>query len=465
MLFIKRTLINAPAEEVFRWHARQGAMERLSPPWDRVELLERKGGLEPGALVKLRVHTGPVSMLWLAEHGAMQPGRMFSDHQLTGPFARWEHVHSFEPQGDHCVLEDRIDYELPLGIIGRTLGRRFVRNKLESAFAYRHAVTAADISTHLAVKGVKAMRILITGASGLVGRELKNFLTAGGHEVKTLGRGKADITWNVERSMLNASELEGFDAIVHLAGANVGERWTRKHRAAIYDSRINGTGLLCRALKQLKRPPKVLVCASAVGIYGNRGEESIDESSSHGGGFLASVCRAWEQACQPAVEAGVRVVNLRFGIILSPRGGALGKMLLPFKLGLGTNLGSGRQWMSWVSIDDAIGAVHHAIVSENLRGPVNVTAPNPVTNREFTKTMGKVLLRPVIWFLPWFATALPLKLIMGEMADEMLLGGARVMPAKLLASGYKFRHETLEAALRHVLGKRGQVAAPALAKA
>ncbi len=439
-------------------------MERLSPPWDRVELLERTGGLEPGALVKLRVHTGPVSMLWLAEHGAMQPGRMFSDHQLRGPFARWEHVHSFEPQGDHCVLEDRIDYELPLGIIGRTLGRRFVRNKLESAFAYRHAVTAADIAAHLAVKGVKAMRILITGASGLVGRELKNFLTAGGHEVKTLGRGRADIMWNVERNMLNPADLEGFDAIVHLAGANVGQRWTRKHRAAIYDSRVNGTGLLCRALKLLKRPPKVLVCASAVGIYGDRGDEALDETSSHGGGFLATVCRAWEQACQPATEAGVRVVNLRFGIILSPRGGALGKMLLPFKLGLGTNLGSGNQWMSWVSIDDAIGAVHHAIVSENMRGAINVTAPNPVTNRDFTKTMGKVLLRPVVWFLPWVATALPMKLILGEMADEMLLGGARVLPAKLLASGYKFRHDTLDTALRHVLGKRGHVAAPALSQ-
>ncbi len=465
MQFIKRTLIDASAEEVFCWHARKGAMERLSPPWDRVELLERDGGLEPGARVKLRVHTGPVSLLWLAEHGPMEQGRMFSDHQLAGPFARWEHVHRFEPQGEKCVLEDRIDYQLPLGALGNTLGRRFVQNKLESAFAYRHAVTAADIAAHLAAKGVKAMRILITGASGLVGRELKSFLSAGGHEVKTLGRTRADIIWNVERNALSTADLEGFDAIVHLAGANVGQRWTRKHRADIYDSRINGTGLLSQALKQLKHPPKVFVCASAVGIYGDRADESLDEGSSHGGGFLASVCRAWEQACQPAIEAGIRVVNLRFGIILSPRGGALGKMLLPFKLGLGTNLGSGRQWMSWVSIDDAIGAIHHAIVSESLRGPVNVTAPEPVTNREFTKTMGKVLLRPVIWFLPWFVTALPMRLILGEMADQMLLGGARVLPKQLQATGYKFRHTTLEAALRHVLGKRGHVAAPTLSKA
>lgn len=463
MQFIKRTLIDAPAEEVFRWHTRQGALERLTPPWDRLEIMERSGGIEPGSRVVLRLQVGPFSRRWVAEHGDMEADRMFSDLQVAGPFARWHHVHRFEPHGDACVLEDRIDYELPFGIVGRALGS-LAQRKIESAFAYRHEVTAADVAAH-ARTGVSAMRILITGASGLVGRQLKNFLTAGGHEVKTLGRSGADIRWNVERNQLNAAELEGFDAVVHLAGANVGERWTRKHRAAIYDSRVNGTTLLCRALKSLKHPPKVLVAASAIGIYGDRGDENVDESSTHGGGFLASVCRAWEQSCQPAVEAGIRVVNLRFGVILSPQGGALGKMLLPFKLGLGTNLGSGRQWMSWVSIDDAIGAIHHALHTTSLTGPVNVTAPQPVTNREFTKTMGKVLLRPVIWFLPWFATALPLKLVLGEMADEMLLGGARVVPTKLLASNYKFRQETLEAALRHVLGKRGKIDVPAPAAA
>lgn len=461
MRYVKRTFIDAPADAVFRWHACQGALERLVPPWDRVEVVERQGGLEPGSRVTLRVGLGPLWRRWVAEHGEMEAGRMFVDRQLAGPFASWNHLHRFEPAGDGCVLEDRIDYDLPLGIMGRALNA-LVRSKIERAFEYRHAVTAADIAAHRGAGG-QTMRILITGASGLVGSQLKHFLSAGGHEVKTLGRSNADIRWNIERGLLDVAQLEGFDAIVHLAGANVGERWTRKHRAAIYDSRVKGTELLCRTLKSLKRPPKVLVAASAIGIYGDRGDETLDEGSTPGGGFLAGVCRAWEQACQPAIEAGVRVVNLRFGIILSPRGGALGKMLLPFKLGLGTNLGSGRQWMSWVSIDDAIGAIHHALMTPSLSGPVNVTAPNPVTNREFTKTMGKVLLRPVIWFLPWFATALPLKLLLGEMADEMLLGGAKVLPKRLLQSGYRFRHETLEAALRHVLGKRGQVAATATA--
>lgn len=458
MQFIKRTLIQAPADVAFRWHTRAGALERLAPPCERVEVVERSGGIEPGARLVLRVQLGPFSRRWVAEHGAMEPGRMFSDRQLAGPFARWHHVHSFEPHQDGCVLEDRIDYELPFGMIGRVLGG-WAQRKIEGAFAYRHDVTAADIAAHYRA-GTTTMRILITGATGLVGRQLKHFLSAGGHEVKTLGRSGADLRWNVERGQLNAAELEGFDAVVHLAGANVGERWTRKHRAAIYDSRFNGTGLLCRALKSLKHPPKVLVAASAVGIYGDRGDEELNESSSHGQGFLSTVCRAWEQACQPAIEAGIRVVNLRFGVILSPQGGALGKMLLPFRLGLGTNLGSGKQWMSWISIDDAIGAIHHALITPGLAGPVNVTAPQPVTNREFTKTMGKVLLRPVIWFLPWFATALPLKLAFGEMADEMLLGGARVLPSRLLASGYKFRHENIEGALRHVLARRGKVATP-----
>lgn len=460
--FVKKTLIPAPPEEVFRWHARPGALERLSPPWDSVKLLERRGGLEPGSRVTLSVGAGPLSRTWVAEHGPMSAGRMFSDRQLSGPFAQWDHVHRFEPSGDGCMLEDRIEYELPFGIIGRALGSGFVRRKLESAFEYRHRVTASDIAAHLRCEGDKTMRILITGASGLVGTELKNFLTAGGHEVKTLGRGSsADIQWNIERGQLDADSLEGFDAVVHLAGANVGERWTKKHRESILESRVQGTALLCRALAKLKKKPQVLVCASAVGIYGDRGDEELDEHSSHGQGFLASVCRSWESSCQSAIEAGIRVVNARFGIVLSPRGGALKKLLLPFKLGLGTNLGSGRQFMSWVSIDDAIGAIHHALVTPTLSGPVNVTAPAPVTNREFTRTLGRVLFRPVLWFLPWAATALPLMLIMGEMAQEMLLGGSRVLPRKLETSGYKFRHPTLESALRHVLGRRGRVDVPA----
>lgn len=460
--FVKKTLIPAPPEEVFRWHARPGALERLSPPWDRVKLIERRGGLEPGSRVTLSVGAGPLSQTWIAEHGPMSAGRMFSDRQLSGPFASWDHVHRFEPSGDGCILEDCIEYELPFGIIGRTLGSGFVRRKLESAFDYRHRVTASDIAAHFSRTGDKTMRILITGASGLVGTELKNFLSAGGHEVKTLGRGaSADIQWNVERGRLDQDSLEGFDAVVHLAGANVGERWTKQHREDILESRVKGTTLLCRALSRLKKKPQVLVCASAVGIYGDRGDEELDEHSSHGQGFLAAVCRSWEASCQSAIESGIRVVNARLGVVLSPRGGALKRMLLPFKLGLGTNLGSGRQYLSWVSIDDAVGAIHHALVTPALSGPVNVTAPAPVTNREFTLTLGRVLFRPVLWFLPWAVTALPLMLVLGEMAREMLLGGAKVLPHKLEASGYRFRHPTLESALRHVLGRRGRVEAAA----
>jgi uncharacterized protein (TIGR01777 family) len=287
-------------------------------------------------------------------------------------------------------------------------------------------------------------------------------LTAAGHDIKTLGRKRADILWNVERKLLDVSSLEGFDAVVHLAGENVGEgRWTRERKQRILNSRADGTALLCLMLAKLKRPPKVLLCASATGIYGDRGDEELDETSSFGGGFLAAVCRAWEEACIPATRAGIRVVNLRFGVVLSPRGGALKKLLLPFKLGLGSNVGTGRQYLSWVAIDDAVGAVLHALGQENLSGAVNVTTPNPVRQREFARVLGKVLLRPTIRFLPWVVTALPLWLLFGDMALEVLLGGCKVLPKRLTERGYTFKFPDLESALRHVLRFKGRVEAVA----
>lgn len=461
--FIKRTQLLSNAQDAFDWHSRSGAFERLSPPFDRVELVEKTGGIEPGSRVRLRVFSGPLPQIWLAEHRQYEPGRSFTDVQVTGPFARWEHRHSFIPTNGGCVLEDRIDYALPYGLIGSWLGAGFVRRKLDQVFSYRHAVTAHDLAAHFSHLGKGSMKILISGASGLVGTELKNFLAAGGHEVKTLGRlGKhSDVAWNVERNLLNAAELEGFDAVVHLAGENVaGGRWTPERRKAILNSRVDGTRLLCEALARCKRPPKVLVSASAVGIYGDRGNEELTESSSHGSGFLAAVCRAWEDACQPAIRAGIRVVNLRIGVVLSPRGGALKKMLLPFKLGLGSNLGTGRQWMSWISIDDLVGSIHHVLMTESVRGPVNACSPAAVQQREFARLLGKVLWRPTIRFLPSFMTLIPLWLVFGDMALEVLLGGAKVLPRRLQDSGYVFRHPDLEGALRHVLGKRGRVEAP-----
>jgi uncharacterized protein (TIGR01777 family) len=296
------------------------------------------------------------------------------------------------------------------------------------------------------------MNILVTGASGLIGSGLLPFLGNMGHEVTRLVRspprpGERAIRWDPAAGSIEESGLAGMEAVVHLAGENIAERWTAEKKAKIRDSRVNGTRLLCEALARMDTPPKVLVSASAIGYYGDRGGEMLTEESPSGQGFLAEVCRAWEASTAPAQQKGIRVVPLRFGIVLSEAGGALAKILPPFRMGMGGILGSGRQYMSWIALDDAVGAIHHAIVTESLQGPANAASPESVTNQEFTKTLGKVLGRPTVVPLPAFAA----RLMFGEMADELLLASARVQPVKLAASGYTFRYPDLEAALRHLL--------------
>ena len=296
------------------------------------------------------------------------------------------------------------------------------------------------------------MKILISGRSGLVGSALDPFLTTGGHEVAGLSRspsGPGRIHWDPRQGILNASDLEGFDAVVHLAGENIAQRWTAAQKARIRDSRVQGTKLLAESLAKLDRPPQTLVCASAIGYYGDRGDEVLTEESPAGSGFLPDVCKEWEAAADPARAKGIRVVHLRIGVILSPKGGALAKMLTPFKLGGGGVIASGKQYWSWVALDDVVGAIHHAVATESLAGPVNATSPNPVTNQEFTKTLGKVLGRPTILPMPAFAA----RLALGEMADDLLLASARVIPKRLQESHYTFRAPELEGALRGLLGR------------
>jgi uncharacterized protein (TIGR01777 family) len=296
------------------------------------------------------------------------------------------------------------------------------------------------------------MKILVTGASGLIGTALVSSLTSSGHEVTRLVRGQPKpgekaAHWDPIAGSIDASALEGLDAVVHLAGENIAERWTAAKKARIRESRVKGTQLLCETLTRLSSPPKVLVSASAIGYYGDRGEETLTDDSPPGRGFLPEVCRAWEAATEPARQHGLRVVQLRLGVVLSAEGGALAKMLPPFRLGLGGVLGSGQQYMSWIALDDVVGAMQHALVTEALQGPTNAVAPRAVTNQEFTKTLGKVLGRPTAIPLPAFAA----RLMFGEMADELLLASARIQPTKLLASGYQFRYPKLEEALQHVL--------------
>jgi uncharacterized protein (TIGR01777 family) len=294
------------------------------------------------------------------------------------------------------------------------------------------------------------VKILVTGASGLIGSHLLPDLRSRGHEVAPIRRQRSTdgIYWNPDAGEIESDKLDGADAIVNLAGAGVAERWTPRHKQAIYDSRIKGTALLASAISTLKKKPAVFVCASAIGYYGDRGPEVLTENSAAGNNFLAQVCSEWEAQAKNVEQSGVRVVSLRFGIVLSTRGGALQKMLVPFQMGAGGRLGSGDQYMSWISIDDAVAAIRFAIESDKLKGPVNGVAPTPVTNIEFTEALGHVLHRPTIMPVPTVMAHLAFGV---EMADQVLLASDRVLPEKLKSAGFQYVYPDLEQALTHVI--------------
>lgn len=298
------------------------------------------------------------------------------------------------------------------------------------------------------------MDVVVTGSSGLIGTALRPALEQAGHRmipmVRSEARGDA-VHWDPERGDVDAGALEGVGGVVHLAGETIGnKRWNEAQKARIKESRTRGTGLLAETLAKLARPPKVLISASGVGFYGDRGDEVVTENSRPGGGFLAELCVAWEAAAAPAREAGIRVSHPRTGIVLSGRGGALPRMLLPFRLGVGGKLGSGSQWMSWISIEDVVGAILHLLADDAPAGPVNFTAPNPVSNADFTKALGRALGRPTVIPVPKFGLKL---LLGGQMAEELLLFSQRALPTRLLDTGYTFKHPELDDALRVAVTK------------
>ncbi len=295
------------------------------------------------------------------------------------------------------------------------------------------------------------MKIIISGASGLIGKPLVEQLQQHGHDVVRLVRRAAstgEIMWDPKAGVLSASALEGADAVIHLSGAGIGDkRWTSSYKREILESRTITTSLIANTIANMNRKPSVFLSGSAIGIYGPRGDEQLNEVSTDGTSFLADVCKQWEDAAKPAIDAGIRTVLLRTGIVLTTKGGALKKQLPLFQLGLGGKFGNGKQWQSWISIDDEIGAIEH-LLTANVSGAVNLTAPNPVTNAEFTSTLARVVKRPAILPIPPFA---PKALLGAELADALLFTGQRVIPAALNASGYQFVHPTLEVALRALL--------------
>ncbi|HUK77233.1 MAG TPA: TIGR01777 family oxidoreductase [Thermoleophilia bacterium] len=456
-VFEWRSSVPFPAEQVYAWHARPGAFERLSPPWLRSQVIERSGGIEDHGTLVFEYGSGPLRRRWIAAHGDAEPGRRFSDRQLHGPFEAWEHTHTFIPDGpDRCVVEDHVEYRLPLGDAGGLVAGTPVRHFLERLFRFRQERTLADLTRHAAHAGEPRLRVGVTGASGLIGGQLTAFLESGGHTVVRIGRGAAqrpgDVTWDPAAGRLAPAALAGLDAVVNLAGENTGHRWTAARKQAIVNSRSQGTTLLAETIATMKDGPRTLLSASAVGYYGgDRGDAVLTEASPPGSAldFLADVCRQWEAPLLAANRAGIRVIPMRFGVVLTAVGGMLGRVLPAFRAGAGGPVGSGAQWLSWIELDDLIGVVGDLLYAATIDGAVNVTSPSPVTNREFATTLGGVLGRPTLVPLP----AGVVRTVFGEMGEVMLLGGQRVVPERLEKAGIVLRYPALEAALRLELGR------------
>lgn len=443
------SVVDAPIGEVFAWHTRPGAFTRLSPPWQPMRLVSEAASLEDGRAVLAL----PGGLRWVAVHepdGYDPPRRFVDTIGGDGPAAlpariavRWRHTHDFEDVGgDRTKVIDRVDTPVPGSL-------------LRPMFAYRHRQLADDLAAHrlAAEHGLGHATIAVTGSSGLVGSALTAFLRTGGHRVIRLVRGGArggdERTWLPDDP--DPQLLDGVDAVIHLAGASIAGRFTDEHRRAIRDSRIGPTRRLAELLGRNTSRPATLISASAIGFYGyDRGDEILTEDSDRGDGFLADVVAEWEQATAPAEGAGARVVLVRTGIVQSPRGGTLKLMRPLFSAGLGGRLGDGRQWLSWIGIDDLLDVYHRALWDTALSGPVNAVAPQPVRNAEYTHTLAGVLRRPAVMPVP----ALGPRLLLGAQgARELARASQRVIPQKLTAAGHRFRDPDLDQALRHLLGK------------
>ncbi|MEM1031648.1 MAG: TIGR01777 family oxidoreductase [Myxococcota bacterium] len=462
--FQRRVRVPVPAEALFDWHVNDGAFERLTPPWEHVQVTHRTGPLREGMRATMRVGVlGPLAPPWLgpkwvAEHVDVDPPRGFIDRQVEGPFSKWEHQHRIDADGDDAAwLHDDIEFEPPLPPLGR-VGTPIVRAKLERMFDYRHAITVGDLAAqrHLRSQAGGGRRTLaISGASGLLGSALVPYLTTAGHDVRRLVRRPPErddeIHFDPATGHLDGAALAGVDAVIHLAGENVGDgRWRADKKRRILESRVEGTRLLADALAA-HGDGATLVSASGVGYYGHRGDELLSEESGPGAGFLAEVCRVWEDAATSAARAGVRVVVARIGVVLTPDGGALEKLRLPFSLGLGGRIGSGDTWMSWIGHQDAVRALALLALDRSVAGAVNVVAPHPVQNRTFVRKLAAVLRRPALVPLPQGAA----ELMLGhERARELLFTSTRAHPGRLLDLGFPFQHLDLEPALRHGLGRR-----------
>ena len=471
MLFNHSSEFPYQVEQLFDYHEQAGAINRLIPPWEPATVVSSNDSLAVGSLVTVKNKIGPIQQTWVSEHSDYVPHELFVDKLRSGPFASWTHQHRFESLGNsRSRLTDSIEYKLQAAPLSNFL-QSWVESKLTAMFRFRHRITADDLNFASKLLGSpyssvdRHFKIGISGSSGLIGRrtvELARVLGIDVVRVTRVSRGEStgretQARWprgvtSVREDQLD--EIEGLDAWIHLGGAGIADRrWTSSYKKTIRDTRIESTQKLVDRLSKLKRPPKALVCASGIGIFGDRGDEILDESqavdtSASAQDFLMQVARDWEAMAMRYQDRSGRVALARFGMVLHPRAGALSKMLLPFRMGVGGPMGNGKQYWPWVHIDDAASILLFLALKSDCQGPVNVVAPECFNNRDFSKVLARVLQR-VSW-LP--APSFALRLALGQMADSLLLASTRAVPGVLLKSGYQFRFPTLEGALRNLLG-------------
>lgn len=445
-----------PAQTVFEWHKRPGALQRLSPPWVKVRLLSSDVGLKSDVPINLEIRMCGVPIEWKVKHDSYQEGAYFSDVQLSGPFASWRHEHIFNPVPNGVDYLDRVSYRLPFSWVSDVCFNHWVQKQLQRMFRYRHEILGRDLSlSWLKGRDVSRKRILVTGASGFIGKALIPYLQTQGHEVIALTHDPflvptADkvLAWDPDKGIIPFENLEGMDAVVHLAGASLMGRWTKKKMKAIYNSRIGSTRFLCEKLAQLKHPPKVLVTASGVSYYGTQGPKRLcTEESMQGTGFLAHVVRDWEGATQVAKDKGIRVVNLRAGSVLSPEGGSMGLLLSAAFFGLSAAMGPKKCLMPWISRDDFMDMVYYSILNEGIEGPVNAVAPEVISNGEFARALSKATGYPAWMKVPLWS----LRLALGNMVKEVLMSDLEVVPEKLVKSGFTYRYPTIKSFFEHLM--------------
>ncbi|WP_194847775.1 TIGR01777 family oxidoreductase [Candidatus Neptunochlamydia vexilliferae] len=449
-----RSLVNRSAKEIFDWHVRPRVLERSIPPYEKIQVLNSNGRPEAkGSELSFRVRIAPFFWTTLSfEYAEFKANEHLSAFLKKGLLRQHYYEMKITPQGNHT--SEVIDgFEFVQKSFYSSLVCSIVKKYLVSILEYKHQVIDHDIGMLQKYPFKEPLKILISGSHGLIGKEVAYFLEFAGHDVWQLSRQESNeeksVCWNPRTGECQLHEFEGFDVVIHLAGESIGKGWwTKKKKKRLIDSRAKGTENLVQILKKLKNPPQAFICASAVGYYGNRGDELVNEASGSGKGlFITEICEQWERAGKELEEKGVRVAHTRFGVVLSSAGGALKKMLFPFKWGLGGKIGDGHQYVSWVAIDDVVGALYHVMMTPTIHGAVNVVSPNPVPNDILAKKLAKRLKR-------WVGPPLPelvVRLLMGQKGKELLLTSTRAEPRCLLQTGYMFHYPELTQALKHVI--------------